>query len=122
VEIVDSKIGDKAEILFTAQIKRCTIGLNFFMHHHSYIGDAKVGNNVNVGAGFIVCNYDGKDKHKTIIGDDVFLGSNSVVIAPNKIERGVFIAAGSVIPANTKTGKNNLIICREKEILIKKIN
>jgi bifunctional UDP-N-acetylglucosamine pyrophosphorylase / glucosamine-1-phosphate N-acetyltransferase len=122
VQIVESKIGKDVYVGFTAQIKRSRIGDGVHMAHHGYLGDAIVGKNVNVGAGFIICNYDGKEKHQTIIEDDVFLGSNSTVIAPNKIGRGCFIAAGSVIPANTHVGKNNLVISREKKIILKKIN
>lgn len=120
-EIADCKIGDNSSLLFGAQIKRSTVGPNFKMKHHGYIGDAKIGRNVNVGAGFIVCNSDGKNKHQTIIGDNVFLGSNSIVIAPNKIGAGCYIAANSTIRSNTTTGRNNLLICRESELVIKKL-
>jgi bifunctional UDP-N-acetylglucosamine pyrophosphorylase/glucosamine-1-phosphate N-acetyltransferase len=121
VQIVDSRIGNDVYIGFTAQIKRCIIKDGVHMAHHSYLGDSQVGKNANISAGAITCNYDGKNKHKTVIGENAFIGSNVCLIAPNKIGKGVFIAAGSVIPANTKTGENNLIICREKEMIIKKL-
>ena len=76
----------------------------------SYVGDSEVGNNVNIGAGAITCNYDGKKKHKTLIKDNVFIGSNSSIIAPIIIESKSRIGAGSVITKNIP--KNSLAIER----------
>lgn len=119
-QIIKSKIGDNNIVGFTAQIKRSTIGKGCHFHHHCYIGDTKMGNDVNIAAGVITCNYDGKEKYKTIIGDNVFIGSNVCLIAPLIVGKGSYIAAGSTIKANTKTGKDSLIICREKDLIIKK--
>ncbi len=69
-------------------------------NHLSYLGDAEIGTGSNIGAGSITCNYDGKDKHKTVIGDNSFIGTNSSLVAPVKIGDGAFIAAGSVITKN----------------------
>ncbi|MFH1192680.1 MAG: hypothetical protein V1655_04370 [bacterium] len=119
-QILNSVIGDNAYIGFTAQIKRCVIGDNLKMHHHSYLGDAVIGNSVNISAGAITCNYNGAVKSRTVICDNVFVGSNVNLIAPIVIGKGCFIAAGSTLKSGLETGKNNLIICREKEVYIKK--
>ena len=73
------------------------IGENSKASHLSYIGDATLGKNVNIGAGTITCNYDGVSKHKTEIGDKVFVGSDTQFVAPVKIGRGAYIGAGSTI-------------------------
>lgn len=82
------------------EIKKSTIGENSAVPHLSYIGDAQIGKNVNIGAGTITCNFDGKKKHPTIIEDDVFIGSDSILVAKEGglfIRRGSYTAAGSVI-------------------------
>jgi bifunctional UDP-N-acetylglucosamine pyrophosphorylase/glucosamine-1-phosphate N-acetyltransferase len=66
-------------------------------NHLTYLGDAEIGAGVNIGAGTITCNYDGVNKHKTVIGDSVFVGSNSTLVAPIKIDRGAYVAAASCI-------------------------
>lgn len=120
-QILNSALGDKCYVGFTAQIKRSKIGDNFKMHHHSYVGDARIGNFVNISAGAITCNYDGNAKSQTVIMDNVFIGSNVNLIAPIVIGKGCFIAAGSTLKSGIETGEGNLIICREKEIYIKKL-
>lgn len=85
------KVGDFAEI------KNSTIGAGSKIPHLSYIGDAEVGSGVNIGCGTITCNYDGVNKHKTVIGDDVFIGSNTNLVAPVTVGNGAFVAAGSTI-------------------------
>ena len=82
------------------EIKTSKIGNKVSIAHLSYVGDSEVGNNVNIGAGAITCNYDGKKKHKTIIKDNVFIGSNSSLIAPLILEEYSRIGAGSVITKN----------------------
>ncbi len=79
------------------EIKKSTLHDNVKASHLSYLGDATLGKRVNVGAGTITCNYDGKTKHPTIIGDDVFIGSDTQIIAPVKVGKGVLIGAGSTI-------------------------
>ncbi len=79
------------------EVKASVIGRGSKAQHLSYIGDAVVGSSVNIGAGTITCNYDGKRKHKTIIEDNVFIGSDTQLVAPVKVQRGAFIGAGSTI-------------------------
>jgi bifunctional UDP-N-acetylglucosamine pyrophosphorylase / glucosamine-1-phosphate N-acetyltransferase len=79
------------------EIKKSTIGEGSKVPHLSYIGDTTMGSGVNVGAGSITCNYDGVNKHKTVIGDDVFVGSDTMIVAPGEIGDGALVAAGSVI-------------------------
>ena len=90
-------IHDNAVIGNFVEIKRSIIGASTKAKHLTYLGDATLGKNVNIGAGTIVCNYDGKEKHATIIEDNVFIGSNNTLIAPLTIERNAFTAAGSTI-------------------------
>jgi bifunctional UDP-N-acetylglucosamine pyrophosphorylase/glucosamine-1-phosphate N-acetyltransferase len=118
-EIIDSQIGDRVEGLFTAQIKRSKLDNGCKMHHHGYVGDTEVDRKVNISAGAITCNYDGKNKHKTVLGDGVFVGSNVNLIAPIRIEQGCYIAAGSTIVSGEYKEKNKLMICREKLMAIK---
>ena len=84
------------------EVKNSTIGNNSKVNHLTYIGDAEIGKNVNIGAGTITCNYDGKKKHKTIIEDEVFIGSNSSIIAPVKIGKKSYIGSGSAISKDVK--------------------
>ncbi len=92
------------------EVKNSTLASNTKANHLSYIGDAKVGTNTNIGAGTIFCNYDGKNKHPTVVGDNVFVGSNTSLIAPLKIGDGSIVAAGSVI--NRDVPSENLAIAR----------
>lgn len=107
-----SKIGNFVEI------KKSNIGEDSKINHLSYIGDATVGRNVNIGAGVITCNYDGANKHQTIIGDDVFVGSDSQLIAPVEIGEGANIGAGSSIRKNAPA--NTLSMTPAKQIEIKR--
>lgn len=95
------------------EIKNSTIGEGSKINHLSYVGDSQVGENVNIGAGCITCNYDGVNKHKTIIEDDVFIGSNSQLIAPLIIRAGSTIGAGSTITKDTPA--NQLSLARSKQ-------
>jgi len=79
------------------EIKNSFIDTGTKIGHLAYIGDARLGKNVNIGAGVITCNYDGKNKHKTIIGDNAFIGTNNSLVAPLKIGKNAYTAAGSVI-------------------------
>jgi len=83
--------------------KKSVIGKGSKVNHLSYIGDSELGEGVNVGAGTITCNYDSINKHKTYIGDGVFIGSNAVLVAPVTLENGAFVAAGSTITKNIET-------------------
>jgi len=86
------------------------------INHLSYIGDAEVGKDVNIGAGCITCNYDGAAKHKTIIGDDVFLGSDCQMIAPIKIGKGATIGAGSTLTEDVPSNELTLSRSEQKTI------
>lgn len=79
------------------KLKNTTIGLGSKANHFTYLGDAEIGAESNIGAGTITCNYDGANKHKTTIGDAVFIGSNSSLVAPVTIGNGATVGAGSVI-------------------------
>ena len=106
-----SKVGNFVEI------KKSLIGNNSKINHLSYIGDSMLGKRVNIGAGTITCNYDGVRKNKTMINDDVFVGSNSSLVAPVKLEKKSVIGAGSVI--TKKVSKKALALTRAKQIEIK---
>jgi bifunctional UDP-N-acetylglucosamine pyrophosphorylase/glucosamine-1-phosphate N-acetyltransferase len=87
-----------------AEVKKSRIGSGTQMHHFSYVGDATVGNRVNIGAGTITCNYDGKDKHETIIGEGAFIGSDTMLVAPVVVGEGGRTGAGSVVTRNVAPG------------------
>ena len=106
-----SKVGNFVEV------KKSIVGKGSKLNHLSYIGDTSLGNKVNIGAGTITCNYDGLKKSKTIVGDKVFVGSNSSLVAPLRVEKGSVIGAGSVITKSVK--KNSLALTRTKQIEIK---
>ena len=99
------------------EVKKSTIGKGTKVNHLSYIGDAYLGKNVNIGAGTITCNYDGVKKSKTNIKDKVFVGSNSSLIAPVTINENSIIGAGSVITKNVK--KKSLALTRPSQVEIK---
>ena len=99
------------------EIKKSSIGKNSKVNHLSYIGDANIRNFVNIGAGTITCNYDGKNKNKTIIKNKVFVGSNSSLVAPVTLNEKSTIGAGSVITKNVK--KNSLALTRSNQSEVK---
>ena len=103
----NSLIGQNVKIGNFAEIKNSKIGKNSNLNHYCYIGDSLIGMNVNIGAGVVTCNYDGKKKSKTIIGDDCFIGSGTMIIAPRNIGINVTTGAGSII---TKDIEHNLIV------------
>ena len=107
----NTKIGNFVET------KKTNINQNSKVNHLSYIGDASIGKNSNIGAGTITCNYDGVKKSKTKIADNVFIGSNSSLVAPIKIEKASVVGAGSIITKNVK--KNSLALNRSSQIEIK---
>tara|TARA_B100001029_G_scaffold42466_1_gene33155 strand:- start:660 stop:1307 length:648 start_codon:yes stop_codon:yes gene_type:complete len=106
-----SKIGNFVET------KKSIIKSNSKVNHLSYIGDTHIGKNSNIGAGTITCNYDGVKKSKTKISDNVFIGSNSSLVAPIKLDKNSIVGAGSVITKNVK--KNSLAITRSSQIEVK---
>jgi UDP-N-acetylglucosamine diphosphorylase/glucosamine-1-phosphate N-acetyltransferase len=106
-----SKIGNFVEV------KKSTVGKKSKINHLSYIGDSEIGKGVNVGAGTITCNYDGVKKSKTKIKDNVFIGSNSSLVAPITIEKNSIVGAGSVITKKVK--KNSLALTRNTQTEVK---
>ncbi len=109
-------LSDKVHIGNFVEIKNSSISTGTKANHLSYIGDSIVGKNVNIGAGTITCNYDGANKHQTIIEDDVFIGSDTQLIAPVTVAKGATIGAGSTI---TKTAPpESLTLSRAKQINI----
>jgi bifunctional UDP-N-acetylglucosamine pyrophosphorylase/glucosamine-1-phosphate N-acetyltransferase len=92
-----SDIGEGAHVGNFVETKKIKLGKNSKANHLTYLGDAEIGSGVNVGAGTITCNYDGVNKHKTIIEDGVFVGSDATLVAPVKVGRGAYIAAASCI-------------------------
>ena len=99
------------------EIKKSILGKKSKVNHLSYIGDSIIGNNVNIGAGTITCNYDGIKKSKTIIKNNVFVGSNSSLVAPVKLLENSIIGAGSVITKNVT--KQSLALTRAKQVEVK---
>ena len=99
------------------EVKKSKIGKNSKINHLSYVGDAVVGKNVNIGAGTITCNYDGKKKNKTKISDGAFIGSNTSLIAPIKIGKRAIVGAGSALTKNVKN--KSLAFTRANQIEIK---
>jgi bifunctional UDP-N-acetylglucosamine pyrophosphorylase/glucosamine-1-phosphate N-acetyltransferase len=97
-------LDDSAKVGNFVEIKKSKIGQGSKANHHAYLGDASVGKKVNVGAGTITCNYDGKLKHKTKIDDGSFIGTNSSLVAPLKIGKKSYVAAGSVITSDVPSG------------------
>ena len=106
-----SKIGNFVEV------KKSTVGKKSKVNHLSYIGDSEIGKSVNIGAGTITCNYDGTKKSKTKIKDNVFIGSNSSLVAPITIDKQSVVGAGSVITKNV--GKKSLALTRAKQTELK---
>ena len=98
-------VGDGAEIGNYAELKNTRFGARSKQHHFSYLGDAEVGEDVNIGAGTITANYDGKQKHRTIIGKGAFIGSDSILRAPLTIGEGAYTGAGSVVTKDVPAGK-----------------
>lgn len=108
-----TRLSNSVKVGNFVEIKNSTLGTGSKANHFAYIGDADLGGSVNVGAGTIFCNYDGAKKHRCNIGDNVFIGSNSTLVAPVTLASGAFIAAGSTINANVS--ENELAIGRGKQ-------
>ena len=96
------------------EMKKARLGKGSKAGHLTYLGDAEIGDNVNIGAGTITCNYDGANKHKTIIGDDVFVGSDTQLVAPVSVGKGATIAAGTTVTRNV--ADNELVLSRVPQV------
>ena len=110
-----SEIGNNAKIGNFVETKKTKLGDGARANHLAYLGDADIGDNVNVGAGTITCNYDGKDKHKTTIGENSFIGTNSSLVAPVSIGKGAYVGAGSVITKDVPD--ESLAVARAKQVI-----
>jgi bifunctional UDP-N-acetylglucosamine pyrophosphorylase/glucosamine-1-phosphate N-acetyltransferase len=95
------------------EAKKARLGRGTKASHLTYLGDATLGEDCNVGAGTVTCNYDGVDKHRTEIGDRVFVGTNSTLVAPLSIEAGAYVAAGSTI--TSKVNEGDLAVGRARQ-------
>ena len=112
-----TELGSEVKIGNFVETKKARIGDGTKVNHLSYVGDAQIGVNTNIGAGTICCNYDGANKHQTIIGNNVFIGSDTQLVAPVEIENGATIAAGSTI--TKKVPADSLALSRAKQTIIK---
>jgi bifunctional UDP-N-acetylglucosamine pyrophosphorylase/glucosamine-1-phosphate N-acetyltransferase len=108
-----TELADNTKIGNFVETKKAKVGKGSKINHLSYVGDAELGEGVNVGAGTITCNYDGANKFKTTIGDNSFVGSNSTLVAPVKVSDNSFVGAGSTITKDTE--ENSLAISRAKQ-------
>jgi len=106
--------GPRAKIGNFSEVKASRIGYGSKVSHLSYVGDSEIAEDVNIGAGTITCNYDGKNKHKTVIGAKAFIGSNTNLVAPVRVGRGAVVGAGSTITEDVPDG--NLAIARSRQV------
>ena len=107
-------LADEVHIGNFVEVKNSRFGAGSKANHLAYVGDSDVGSRVNIGAGTITCNYDGANKNRTLIGDDVFIGSNATLVAPLTIAEGSYIGAGSTISRDTPAGQ--LTVARAKQV------
>lgn len=112
-----AKLAAKSHVGNFVEMKNATLGLGSKAGHLSYLGDAQIGSNVNIGAGTITCNYDGVNKFKTVIGDDVFVGSDTQLVAPVCVANGATIGAGTTVTRDINEGE--LVVSRVKQTHIK---
>ena len=105
-----SVLGEEAHVGNFVEIKNASLGFGSKAGHLSYLGDSEIGADVNIGAGTITCNYDGANKHKTIIEDHVFVGSDTQLVAPVTVRKGATIGAGTTV--TREVGENELVITR----------
>lgn len=111
-----SEVGVGARVGNFVELKKAVIGRESKASHLSYLGDTVIGKGVNIGAGTITCNYDGEKKHRTVLGDGVFVGSDTQFVAPVKVGRGAYIGAGSTITEDVPAGALALSRTRQKNI------
>ncbi len=111
-----TKLADHAHVGNFVEIKNSELGKGSKANHLAYVGDATVGSNVNIGAGTITCNYDGANKHRTIIEDDVFIGSDTQLVAPVTVRKGATLGAGTTLTKDAPAGE--LTISRAKQLTI----
>lgn len=112
----ETELADKVHIGNFVEVKKSQVATGSKINHLSYVGDTVVGSGVNIGAGVITCNYDGANKHRTVIGDNAFIGSDTQLVAPVEVGAGATIGAGSTITHDTPTGELTLSRVRQKTI------
>ncbi len=112
----DSDLGEQVHIGNFVEIKKTRVRMGSKINHLSYIGDTSVGSGVNIGAGTITCNYDGANKHRTVIGDGAFIGSDTQLVAPVEVGAGATIGAGSTITRNAPADKLTLSRARQMSV------
>jgi bifunctional UDP-N-acetylglucosamine pyrophosphorylase/glucosamine-1-phosphate N-acetyltransferase len=110
----ESELGDESHVGNFVEVKKTKLGKGSKANHLAYVGDAQVGEKVNIGAGVITCNYDGSHKHITTIGDGAFIGSDTTLVAPVTIGPGAYIGAGSTITKDAPAGKLTLARVRQE--------
>jgi bifunctional UDP-N-acetylglucosamine pyrophosphorylase/glucosamine-1-phosphate N-acetyltransferase len=111
-----AKLAQEVHIGNFVEVKASRVGKGSKANHLAYIGDAEVGSGVNIGAGTITCNYDGAAKHRTIIEDGSFIGSDATLVAPLRVAKGSYIGAGSTISKDTPAGQ--LTVARARQVSI----
>jgi bifunctional UDP-N-acetylglucosamine pyrophosphorylase/glucosamine-1-phosphate N-acetyltransferase len=104
----ETRLADSTHVGNFVEIKKSEVGEGSKINHLSYVGDSSIGARVNIGAGTITCNYDGANKHRTVIGDDVFIGSDTQLVAPVEVKDGATIGAGSTITRDAPAGELTL--------------
>tara|TARA_Y100001936_G_C15809886_1_gene526034 strand:- start:140 stop:775 length:636 start_codon:yes stop_codon:yes gene_type:complete len=111
-----TKLEEGAKVGNFVETKKAVIGKGSKVNHLTYIGDAIIGDNTNIGAGTITCNYDGVSKHQTMIGDEVFIGSGVELVAPIEVESGATVGAGSTISKHAPANKLTIERSKQKTI------
>lgn len=114
-----TELGEKCKIGNFVEVKKAKLDPSVSVSHLSYVGDAEIGENVNIGCGFITCNYDGASKHKTVIGKNSFIGSDTQMIAPVNLGESVFVASGSTI--NQDVPDEGFALSRSRQIIKEKM-
>ena len=114
----EAELAEDTHVGNFVEIKKAIVGRGSKINHLSYVGDADIGRDCNIGAGTITCNYDGAHKHRTVIGDDVFIGSDTQLVAPVKVGDGATIGAGATITQDVPAGK--LTLSRAPQVTVDK--
>ena len=113
----ETKLADGVHIGNFVELKNATLGEGSKANHLSYLGDTEIGKKVNIGAGVITCNYDGANKHRTVIEDDAFIGSDVQLIAPITVGKGATIGAGTTLSSHAPAGELTVARAKQQTIL-----